>query len=320
MDNLVSVEVMLYNGTITTTSKTENADLFWVIQGAGSSYGILLTLTTKTWRPTYDQLTNFTITLPTDSSSSTEPANGINALLAIQDFVISGKGPDELSLRWSLTAPPFTGSGFYYGDPTSFPAVLAPLMAPLPKTTTLTTAVASFGEMENISTPSIASEIDPYPPRNFYLQALILRTDGLFTYDSASQLYSSTTCAFNRTDMTKFGFIDLWGGVSRDVEDGDAAFAHADSLFLVRWEGRLAAGLSEFPEDGTAYLQSGLRPFEEQLAAKGIPLRGFINYRDTELSEEQWSERLYGGGGEWASNQLEISLLHKLCNAIFTER
>lgn len=35
-------------------------------------------------------------------------------------------------------------------------------------------------------------------------------------------------------------------------------------------------------------------PFEQQLTAEGIPLRGFANYRDTALTEAEWTERLYG--------------------------
>jgi len=293
MDNLVSVQYMLYNGTIVNCSRTENADLFWVAQGAGSSYGVLLSLTTKTWKPTYNQVTNFTITL-VDADIET----GVKALLSIQDFSLTGGCPDELSLRWSLTAPPFTGSGFYYGDPTSFSSAIAPLMQVLPNNTTLTSAVSDFWTMEEIATPSLSSKVDTYPPRNFYLQALVLRTDAPFTYDSAFALYNSTTYSFNRTDLTKFGFIDLWGGVSRDIKDEDTSFAHANSLFLIRWEGRLATGLTQYPSDGIDYLQAQMKPFQDQLAKEGIPLRGFVNYRDTELTVDEWSERLYAENWE----------------------
>ncbi|KAK2624025.1 hypothetical protein QTJ16_006659 [Diplocarpon rosae] len=290
MSQLESVEYLLYNGTIVNASRTENPDLFWVAQGAGSSYGILLSLTTKTWKPTYPQVTNFTITLGTNDTEA-----GVQALLAIQEYGRSDSCPDELSLRWMLTAPPYTGSGFFYGDPAAFNASIEPLMANLPEGTTLKSAVADFWTMENIATPDLEIKKNTYPPRNFYLQALVLRRDQGFTYESAKALYQYTTLAFNRTDLTKFGFIDLWGGVSRDVRDTDSSFAYQDSLFLIRWEGRLATGLTEFPADGISYMQKGLQPFQDQLAAENIPLRGFVNYRDTELTVDEWSQRLYAG-------------------------
>lgn len=49
-----------------------------------------------------------------------------------------------------------------------------------------------------------------------------------------------------------------------------------------------------FPADGIVYMQNGLQPFKNQLAKEGIPLRGFVNYRDTELTVAEWSKRLFG--------------------------
>lgn len=40
IDNLLEAEVVLADGSIVTTSATENKDLFWAIRGAGVSFGI----------------------------------------------------------------------------------------------------------------------------------------------------------------------------------------------------------------------------------------------------------------------------------------
>lgn len=288
MDYLDSVEYMLYNGTIVKASRTENPDLFWVAQGAGSSYGILLSLTTKTWKPVHQQVTNFTITLGNVSADV-----GANALLAIQDYAQT-EAPDTFAIRWWLTSvTPMYGEGYFYGAPADFNATIAPLLARLPADAVLKTAVLDFWDMEVTASPGLNGTADTFPPRNMYLQAVVLRNDQPLTYESAYALYSNTSFAFNRTDLTKFGFLDLWGGVARDVADADASFAHADSLWLIRWEGRLATGLSEWPADGIEYMQGGFRPFLDQLAAEGVPVRGFVNYRDTALTEPEWSARLY---------------------------
>ncbi|GME65020.1 FAD linked oxidase [Neofusicoccum parvum] len=287
MDYLDSVEYMLYNGTVVRASRTENSDLFWVAQGAGSSYGILLSLTTKTWKPIHQQVTNFTISLGNVSIHT-----GVNALLAIQEYALT-EAPDTFAIRWQLTAPPWSGSGYFYGDPTEFNSTIQPLMDKLPAEATIETFVEDFWSMEVIASPGLNLTADTYPPRNMYLQAIVLRADQPLTYESAYALYEHTTYAFSRTDMTKFGFLDLWGGVSRDVKDADTSFAHADSLWLIRWEGRLATTLIDWPTDGIEYMQNGFRPFLDQLSAEGVPIRGFVNYRDTELTEAEWSERLF---------------------------
>lgn len=41
-DNMVSIRLLLANGTVATASATQNADLFWAIRGAGHNFGIAL--------------------------------------------------------------------------------------------------------------------------------------------------------------------------------------------------------------------------------------------------------------------------------------
>jgi FAD/FMN-containing dehydrogenase len=47
VDCLVSVEMVLANGEAVTASETENPDLFWVVRGAGSSFGVVTSFTSK---------------------------------------------------------------------------------------------------------------------------------------------------------------------------------------------------------------------------------------------------------------------------------
>lgn len=291
MDNLDSVEVMLYNGTVVTASRKENPDLFFVVQGAGSSYGILLSLTTRTWKPEYELVTNFTISL-----GDVDIDTGVQALMDIQDWAMT-EAPDTFALRWQL-AGEWNGSGYFYGNPDDFAPLFAGLVERLPNTTKTTTSTQDFWSMENFAAPLLNGTADTFPPRSMYLQALVLRSDQPFTFESAKALYQYTTLAFNRTDLTEFGFLDLWGGVSHDVDDSAQAMAYANNQWLIRWEGRLANGLSEWPADGIEYMQAGFRPFQDQLKKEGVPLRGFVNYRDTELTEEEWSVRLYGNNYE----------------------
>jgi hypothetical protein len=47
VDLLVSAEVVLADGSIVTTSESENPDLFWALRGAGSSFGVVTSFTSK---------------------------------------------------------------------------------------------------------------------------------------------------------------------------------------------------------------------------------------------------------------------------------
>jgi FAD/FMN-containing dehydrogenase len=44
-DNMVSVRILLANGTVVEASQTENKDLFWALRGAGHNFGIALEAT-----------------------------------------------------------------------------------------------------------------------------------------------------------------------------------------------------------------------------------------------------------------------------------
>ncbi|KAI4203904.1 MAG: hypothetical protein LQ350_001526 [Teloschistes chrysophthalmus] len=45
IDNLLSVEIVLANGRVVTSSPTENEDLFWAVRGAGQSFGVVTSFT-----------------------------------------------------------------------------------------------------------------------------------------------------------------------------------------------------------------------------------------------------------------------------------
>lgn len=286
MDNIESVEYMLYNGTVIQAGK--GSDLLWAAQGAGASFGILTSLTTNTWKPACLTAINFTISL---GALSIE--DGANALLAVQEYALSD-APDEIAIRWGLSAPPYSATGYYYGDPSTFNATIAPLMQWLPGNTNLTKSEFDFYTLDTyVATGLNLTDGGVSAGRAFYTQALTITTDHPLTYDLIHILYNTTTYSFNRTDMRKSGFLDLWGGVSRDVSDSDTSYAHGKNLWLIRWEAN-SVNSASYPADGVQYLKNQMLQFEDALVEEGIPLRGFANYRDTALTEAEWSERLYG--------------------------
>ncbi|RGP70327.1 6-hydroxy-d-nicotine oxidase [Fusarium longipes] len=47
IDNMISCQVVLADGSIVTASASENSDLFWTLRGAGSSFGVVTQFTSK---------------------------------------------------------------------------------------------------------------------------------------------------------------------------------------------------------------------------------------------------------------------------------
>lgn len=134
---------MLYNGTIVNANAIEHPDLFWAAKGAGSSYGVMLSLTIKTHKPAFDTAMNFTIDF-----GAVDTATAAQAYLSAQEYVLSGAAPDEIALRCNLPPGNINSSllwtGYFYGDEKNFTNVIAPLMASLPKTASLTSNTTDF--------------------------------------------------------------------------------------------------------------------------------------------------------------------------------
>ncbi|QDS72514.1 hypothetical protein FKW77_000116 [Venturia effusa] len=293
MDNLVSVEYMLYNGTIVNAGP--GSDLFWAAQGAGSSFGVLLSLTAKTYSVDFpNNITAYNISVGTGQAdvAARDIPKGVQGLLAIQTFAMT-VAPDEMSLRWNLSG--HNAYGYYYGDPKDFDcAVRGPLLGLMPKdvNVTLVTEQQTWWENEKKTSPGIDEPGGGWSPkRSFYLQSMTRTADAPFTAPQITTFFDAIYKIQNRTDLKASGYLDLWGGVAKKLKDSDTAYAHGNNLWLLRLDGN--SKVATFPADGVSYFQNLIKPFEESVKAVA-PLRGFANYRDTALPKAEWSQRLYG--------------------------
>ncbi|KAF1980125.1 FAD-binding domain-containing protein [Bimuria novae-zelandiae CBS 107.79] len=285
-DNLASVEFMLANGTIVTAGPS--SDLLWAAKGAGPSFGVVLSAKTKTFEVPVEGQISYSLAL---GNVSVDTASA--ALVIIQDWVVSGKAPDVLSLRYSLSN--FNSAGFFYGSEAAFDKALAPLVKSLqsiaPNVNLTKAALPSFWDVEVASAG--AGMNDPnggsLGGRASLVQSWTVTNNHPLNLKQATALLESYH-SLNRTDLSLSGFLDLWGGISRDISDSDTAFAHGNNLWLVRVDGVARAA---WPSDGNSYMQALMKPFETALE-KSAPLRSFVNYVNSELSLKEWSSRLYG--------------------------
>ncbi|KAL1598951.1 hypothetical protein SLS60_008096 [Paraconiothyrium brasiliense] len=286
-DNLASIEYMLYNGSVVTAGP--GSDLLWAAQGAGPSFGIVLSATLNTHEVPIDGAISYSLAL-----GDVEVDAASTALLKIQKWVTSGQAPDELSLRFSLGN--FASAGFFYGAEAEFDQALEPLVESLrsiaPAANLTKTVLPSFWDSEVAATG--AGMNDPtggqLGGRASLVQSWTVTSDNALSLKQAKALLQSYH-SLNRTDIVGSGFLDLWGGISRNITDSDTAFAHGKNLWLIRVDGVANSGV--WPSDGSAYMQALLEPFESSLK-KSAPLRSFVNYVNSELSVKEWSSRLYG--------------------------
>jgi FAD/FMN-containing dehydrogenase len=79
LDNILSVEIVLASGEIVRASKTENADLFWAVRGAGACFGVTTSFTFRA-HPQENLVWNGNLVLPgTALRTALEAANKVLA-------------------------------------------------------------------------------------------------------------------------------------------------------------------------------------------------------------------------------------------------
>ena len=114
-DNLISVQMILPDGTLTTASETTNSDLFWAIKGGGNRFGIIYSFRLKAY-PRPAQVYAGTVTFSGDQT----PA----LLNAIADFSANNKDPKAQiipAVNYLLGIPINILLAYYDGIPSTDP-------------------------------------------------------------------------------------------------------------------------------------------------------------------------------------------------------
>lgn len=119
LDWLTGATVVLANATVVHCSTTENADLFWALRGAGSSFGIVAEFEFNTFEAPI-QATPFRV----DLSWNEEQA--VDGLKALQEIAIDAS--HKLNMQIYLGTGGQTIQGVYYGDRSGLNAVLEPFL------------------------------------------------------------------------------------------------------------------------------------------------------------------------------------------------
>lgn len=105
-DAIVGMSVVLANGSLVQTSKTQNTELFWGLRGAGSNFGIVVSYNFTTF-PVDGEFTYFNIQFNWNETTS------LKNYAILQDFAISS--PAELTMRGYVSAFQSYFEGLYQG-------------------------------------------------------------------------------------------------------------------------------------------------------------------------------------------------------------
>ena len=167
IDNLIAVQMVLADGSIVTASNSENPDLFWVVRGAGHSFGVVVEFTYRA----HPQTPNVW------AGALAFPPHNLEALAtAANQLIATSQGDNGIFLAFAQPPPEFRPMAlaivYFNGSAAAAEKFFAPLLdlgpienttaeIPYPELNALINAANTHGERKIFKGASFATPLRP---------------------------------------------------------------------------------------------------------------------------------------------------------------
>ncbi|KAH6632630.1 hypothetical protein F5144DRAFT_534331 [Chaetomium tenue] len=301
LDHIVSMDVVLANGTVTRASPTQHPDLYWAMRGAADSIGIATSISLKT-HPAPEEVCVFIYEFPTVAESVQK---SVSMLMGIQSYMSNATLVDRrlsLSMQTTGNPDPESGSftrglliaGVFMGNLSEFTSRIEPELLRQAPDAPLTHEVQSYNWINSLRRQSPDGTLDGKPESlDFFGNSVTINSPGLT--EEAVTNYFTYLLTGPAPPVSFEASMELWGGADSQINlaaknTSFAAFPHR-SVF---WTAHNRAGASPdapFPEEGITFL-NGLR----QAIIDGLhaPTAAYPNLLDTSLTREEAHKLYYG--------------------------
>ncbi|OAA65853.1 glucooligosaccharide oxidase [Niveomyces insectorum RCEF 264] len=283
LDWMVGATVVLANATVVNCSATENADLFWALRGAGSSFGVVTTFFFNTFEAP-PQTTSFQANLPWNNAGSC--ASGWAAL---QTWLQAGNMPPQMNFRIFGSSFNAQIQGLYHGSAAGLRSDIQSLM------TTLGTSLSQAQQTDwpgGFAAYDNGDRVDvsyPYNQQeNFFSKSMATTALTPAALQAVCSYWNSQAKANSRQ---WYIIIDMMGGKNAYVPSVPAAnssFAHRDKLFLYELYDRV--GFGTYPSNGFGFLNGWADAFTKNLNESQWGM--YINYADPTMNRT-YAQQVY---------------------------
>ncbi|KDR66395.1 hypothetical protein GALMADRAFT_1159839 [Galerina marginata CBS 339.88] len=257
IDAILSIDLVLANGTITTASRKLNPDLFFAMRGAGGSFGITTAITVRTF-PAPPTATIFSYNWHFTA------AGAAHALSVFQSFFLTASLPPEFGAEVVLTPGDIQGNvsvgfaGGWYLPIDQLNATLKPLFDRMdpPRTASFDTGDYLHSAI-NLAGGSLDTKSAPDGTDTFYAKSLM--TPQAAPMSEKSMLAFMNTLANEGFTAPVGWFIqaELFGGKNsaiNAVKVEDSAFARRSSLFTIQFYASSHGNVPPYPSGGFTFL------------------------------------------------------------------
>jgi FAD/FMN-containing dehydrogenase len=295
IDNLLEADVVLPDGTVVTTSKSQHADLFWAIRGGGGNFGVVTSFLFQA----------HPVKMVYAGPIFWDAIHAKEVMRTYRDFLPTA--PEELGIFVGLkTVPsmdPFPQEGWgkracaiigsYNGSAADGPRVLAPLLEALPP--------PIFNWMGEMPFPSINALFDPFFPKGlqWYWKGDFVKS----LPDEAIETHI-TEAAKAPTELCLMHLYPIDGAVHRVSRDATPWIARDASFSMV------IAGISPSPQDADA-LKSWGRAYWKAVHPHNMG-GGYVNF----MFDDEADGRLQAAYGDNYARLAEAKMKYDPANLL----
>ncbi|PFH53653.1 Glucooligosaccharide oxidase [Amanita thiersii Skay4041] len=294
LDTIISMDVVLANGTITTLSNDLYPDLFWAMRGAAGSFGIITTIYVNTF-PVPDSVTTFQYSWSLDVPSATK---------AISDFqrFVETDLPKEFDCEFNISKGDKAGHvtiqllGGWYGLADEFDLTICPYLSSLPKPNDVELTVGSyidsviyFSKLGTLDVHSAPGVTDTH-----YVKSLMTPEDSPFSDLVIRTLMDYLGQEGFKSDMNWLVQLELYGGKNSAINAVPleaTAFSRRNTLWTIQFYAPTPSAKPPYPDSGLAFLDNMVNTILNH-TPPNWDYGAYINYIDERLSN--W-EKLYHG-------------------------
>ncbi|KAF7300268.1 Glucooligosaccharide oxidase [Mycena kentingensis (nom. inval.)] len=287
LDNILSINLVLANGTIVKASKEENPELFWGMRGAGPSFGITTALKFKIFKaPPSVTIFNWNWQLTA--------AQAADALGKFQQFSESPSLPVEFGPEIVLTRGHVEGNvtfalaGAWHADPNLLNATVQPFLDAMPPVNGVDFFHGNWIE----SAQNLGGDLDVSAPDGtdtFYAKSLITPEAAPMDENARKAFMNIVSTEGSTTNTSWFFQIELFGGPNSAINAvslNETAFAHRSSLFNIQFYASSFNNQPPYPDAGFEFLDHVVDNITSSSPA-GWDFGAYTNYMEDKLPDFQ---------------------------------
>ncbi|KAJ7938316.1 glucooligosaccharide oxidase [Mycena leptocephala] len=295
LDNILSINLVLADGTITKASKNVNSELFWALRGAGPSFAIMTSIEFAVF-PAPASVTIFQYNWHLNVEMAAE------ALNTFQRYVVEPNLPPEFGAEIVLTRGAIAGNvsfgltGAWHGDPNLLNGTVAPFLAAMPPLNGVTfTGPGTWIESVSVLAGGVLNtSITPDGTDTFYAKSLMTPQSSPMNKAARTSFMSNLAYEGFASNTSWFFQVELYGGSNSKINSVPAdatAFVHRTSLFTIQFYASSFNNAPPYPDFGFKFLDDLVDGITSN-SPKDWDYGAYTNYMEDKLVD--FKKRYYG--------------------------